>query len=174
LRRAPKPPDRAQEDPDRVIAHHRRGPAAYVERAGLGFTRQDLAPAWADLDRPPQLGSHHILVPILRAHVLREKKDTKRAHDAFVTALKADPSRHDAYLGLASVYLMRGQAKRAESILDGAVRGDPNNPEAYGNRATFHLARGDYEKALFNLDEVIRLSPGSARAHNERAWVLAT
>jgi tetratricopeptide (TPR) repeat protein len=172
--RARNLPDRAQEELDRAIAHDGRGPSAYVERAVLGFTRRDFARAWSDLDRAAELGSNDVIVPILRGQILLEKKDTKRAHDAFVSALKADPSRHDAYLGLASVYLMRGQAKKAEAILDDAVRGDPNNPEAYGNRATFHLARGDYEKALFNLDEVIRLSPGSARAHNERAWVLAT
>ena len=166
--------DRAQEDLDRAIARDGRQPSPYVERAVLGFTRKDFARAWSDLDRAAALGSHDIIVPVLRGQILLAKKDTKRAHDAFVSALKADPSRHDAYLGLASVYLMRGQAKKAEAILDDAVRGDPNNPEAYGNRATFHLARGDYEKALFNLDEVIRLSPGSARAHNERAWLLAT
>ncbi len=89
-------------------------------------------------------------------------------------ALKKDPTRHDGFLGLASVYLMRGQPRQAQAILDDAVRADPDNPDAYGNRATLHLARGDYEKALFNLGEVIRLSPGSARAYNERAWILAT
>jgi tetratricopeptide (TPR) repeat protein len=172
--RARNLPDRALGDLEKAIAADGREPSAYVERAVLGFTRRDFERVWSDLDRAAELGSHDVIVPILRGQMLLEKQDTKRAHEAFASALKVDPSRHDAYLGLASVYLMRGQARIAESILDGAVQGDPNNPEAYGNRATLHLARGDDEKALFNLDEVIRLSPGSARAYNERAWLLAT
>ena len=110
-----------------------------------------------------------MIVAVLRGQILLEKKDTKPAHEEFVTALKADSSRHDAYLGLASVYLMRGQAKHAQAILDDAVRADPHNPEAYGNlprRSAWPAATT--RRRCSTSDEVIRLSPGSACAYNER------
>lgn len=172
--RARNQPDRALADLDRAIAVAGKDPSPYVGRAILRFGRKDLAGAWADLDRATDLGSPEVAVPIVRGQILLERRDTGRAYDAFTAALKIDPSRHDAILGLASVYLMQGYPRNAQAVLDDAVRADPNNPEAYGNRATFHLARGEDEKALFNLDEVIRLSPGSARAYNERAWLLVT
>jgi tetratricopeptide (TPR) repeat protein len=172
--RARNQSDRALGDVEQAIAVDGREPSAYVQRSVLYFTLRKYENAWRDLDRATSLGSREVIVDVLRGQILLEKKDTKKAYDAFASALKVDPVRHDAYLGLASVYLMRGHYKQAEAVLDDAVHADPGNPEAYGNRATLSLARGDYDRALFNLGEVIRLSPGSARAYNERAWLLAT
>ncbi len=172
--RARNQPDRALADIEQAIAVEGREPSAYVERGVLYFTLGKFDIAWKDLERATSLGSREVIVDVLKGQILLEKKDPKKAYDAFVSALKVDPVRHDAYLGLASVHLMRGQRKEAQAVLDDAVHADPSNPEAYGNRATLSLSRGDYDRALFNLGEVIRLSPGSARAYNERAWLLAT
>ena len=90
------------------------------------------------------------------------KEGYRRAYEAFAHALTIDPKRHDAYLGLASVYLMAESPGRPSARRRGPA--DPNNPEGYGNRALLFLSRGMYEKALFNLNEVIRLAPTSARA----------
>ena len=125
LWRARQDADRALADLDRAIAIDGREPSAHVERAVFWFTRKEFTKANSDLDRATELGSRDVIVPILRGQILLENKDTKKAYEAFVNALKADPSRHDAYLGLASVYLMRGQPKNAQAILDDAVSADP-------------------------------------------------
>lgn len=172
--RARNQPDKALADVEQAIAADGKEPSAYVERAVLAFTRRDLEKTWKFLERATALGSKDIIVDVMRGQILLERKDAARAYDAFMKALTVDPLRHDACLGLASVYLMQGHPQNAQAVLDDAVRRDPKNPEAYGNRATLGLARGDYEKALADLGEVIRLSPGSARAYNERARVWAT
>ncbi len=174
LWRARSLPDRAMADLDLAIRIDHSDPVAYAERGILHFHSKDFVRCRKDLDQAAALDSSAVIIDILRGMMDLDKKNTKKAFEEFAHALTIDPKRHDAYLGLASVYLMRGAPTKAEAILDQAVQADPNNPEAYGNRALLFLTRGLYEKALFNLNEVIRLAPTSARALKERAWLLAT
>ncbi len=115
-----------------------------------------------------------MIIPILRGQILLEKPDTKEAFDAFAEALKIDPSRHDAYLGLASVYLMRGQAKNAQAILDDAVRPIPTTPKPMGTgpRSTWRAASTNRPSSTWTK------SSGSRPARRWRTtngrWLLAT
>jgi tetratricopeptide (TPR) repeat protein len=174
LSQATNHPDQALVQIDRAIDLEPANPAAFVERGVLHFTRKEFDKSRQDLDRAASLGSRSVLVDVVRGMMDLEKADSKQAFGRFVHALQIDPRRHDARLGLASVYLMRGKRSNARAVLDEAVQFDPKQPEAYANRAILALALGDYDKALFNLDEVVRLAPTSARAHKERAWLLAT
>jgi tetratricopeptide (TPR) repeat protein len=174
LWRAKNQAERALADVDRALEIDPADPAAFVEQGLIAYSRKEFEKCRKDFDRAAALGSRAVIVDILRGRMDLEKKDLKKAHGDFVRALQADPARHDAYLGLASTYLMSGQPRVAQMVLDQAVQADPANPEAYVNRAVYFLNRGDYEKALFNLEEVIRLAPTSPKAHQERAWLLAT
>lgn len=85
---------------------------------------------------------------LVRAETYLALSQTNEAEALYAKVLAANHLNVDALLGLASVYIIKGQAEQAEPLLDQSGRLAPENPWVWLTRARLHLSRNDKDACL--------------------------
>lgn len=92
---------------------------------------------------------------------------------SYAEALVADPTRADAYTGLAAVYEAQKRPDEARAIYERGLRYVPMSGELLGNYTAFLAGEGEQDQALTLLDQVIERAP-TATNRLARATLLAS
>jgi putative PEP-CTERM system TPR-repeat lipoprotein len=102
-----------------------------------------------------------------RAHL--EQGRLSDAELSFEFAMSLDAERPEAILGLASVFLARGQIDEAADLVDRVRVGDPDSPEVWFRDGEVRHAAGDMEAALESYGVALEKNPNHMRARVARA-----
>lgn len=115
-----------------------------------------------------QRGSSGYIPQLYRGQEALKAKRWSSAASHFRTALEWNRNGIDAHLGLANVYLHKGQMKRAIEEYNVAFRLNPHSAEA---ERGVHQARteGEEEASFQALQEQIKAEPNNADAHTTYA-----
>lgn len=89
----------------------------------------------------------------------------ERAEEAYVDALRLDPTLANALTNLGNIYFRRGSAEDAERHYRHALAIDPEQPEAHYNLGFLRLEEGDAESARSLFEQALEVDPGFADAH---------
>ncbi len=124
LWRAKNQPDRAMADLDQAIQIDGSDPVAFVERAVLYFNMKDYTKSRKDLDRAASLDSRAVIIDIVRGMMDLDKKDTKRAYEAFRSCPvdRPEASRRVPRAGLGLSHARHPQEGRGDSRRGGPGR----------------------------------------------------
>lgn len=90
--------------------------------------------------------------------------DVKKAHSLLQKALDKDPSRIEAYIAMASVYLQEGKSEDAVNLLLKAKNIDPKNPEVLFKLATTYEETGRDEEAAAAYNEILGIEKDNRKA----------
>lgn len=91
--------------------------------------------------------------------------DYNAASIEFDFVIDKNPDDARGYLGMARIYLLKGQNITAMQFFSDTIKRDPLCVEAYYNIACLYLEENDYEKALKYLREGDYFSPGEPDIH---------
>jgi tetratricopeptide (TPR) repeat protein len=98
-----------------------------------------------------------------RAEQLVTRGETFSAAAAYTQAIRIDPSFGPAYLGLAEIRRVLGDARETEWLLTQAVRLADVRAEAHARRARFYKATGKAELGLMDLEAAAESEPSPER-----------
>jgi len=87
------------------------------------------------------------------------------AIEAFVQALKVDPSYANAYVGLGNTFGKLGYHKEAEQAAKQAIKIEPDLAEAYSILGAAYFSQNDWTDAIETFRQAIRMQPDYAQAH---------
>jgi Tfp pilus assembly protein PilF len=104
---------------------------------------------------------------------LEKGGDLPRASAAYLTALKHDPSRADAYARLAAVHASQGKFDEAAECFKKALAAQPGSADLYCDMGYMLYLQGRWDDARMNLRQALALAPDHERAHNNLGLVLA-
>ncbi|MBF0559589.1 MAG: PEP-CTERM system TPR-repeat protein PrsT [Nitrospirae bacterium] len=96
------------------------------------------------------------------AHIL--KKELKEAEDSFLNALKLEPERISAEMGLAAVYRTKGENQDAQKLLEKVLAKDAKNTKAYYMLADMDVASKNFDKALELYKKISEINPQDSQA----------
>lgn len=116
-------------------------------------------------------------------HSLKEtKEDNAEARRLFKQAIKLDPSREDAYVGLGFTYATEawygwstdppGAMQRAFELAQKALEVGGASAMAHSLMNHYYSYHGKYEQALSQIERTIELNPNDGRAHMSKGWDL--
>lgn len=88
-----------------------------------------------------------------------EAKQWDKAASLLQAAIRTNPNRADAYLGLGYAYLMQKKYAEAVPILQKATQLAPRDPYGFGNLGIAYLHTGDLQAAESSLQRAVRLQP---------------
>jgi tetratricopeptide (TPR) repeat protein/serine/threonine protein kinase len=146
--------------------------AFYMVRAHCRQALGDKAGAQADRQRIDQVAPTTAADHILRALAAVDARRLPEAIEAFEAALRLEPTRYWALMGLGTVLCNLGRGPedigRAAGIFTGCLLKQPDHAMAYTHRAMAHGKLGRYEKALDDCAKAIDLDPKLASAWNVR------
>jgi tetratricopeptide (TPR) repeat protein len=147
-------PSRAEEQLQQAAERYPDLPEVWLAKAGLSSWEESLdGEALAEGSRPARL----------------EAAQAAQAIKSYAEALVADPTRADAYTGLAAVYEAQGRPAEARAIYERGLRYVPLSGELLSAYAAFLAGQGEAEQALAMLDEAIARAPmGTTRLARAR------
>ena len=96
----------------------------------------------------------------------RNTENLERAINLLQRAIVEDPYYTDAYDGLATAYLLKGDATQAEDVLRKAIDMRPGYWRAYNNLGVFYARQGHLAEAEQDFRRVIELAPDIVRGYN--------
>ncbi len=150
-------------EPDRAAAvHHNLGVLAYQAGDMDGALEEFQAALDAEPDDPDthyQLGATYL---ILAFPTGVEEPDAERLASAeaeFERALEIAPSKPEALVGLANVYMLRGDIAEAIDLLEQAVEQAPEMREALFALGRAYVAVGERELARETLETFLTTDP---------------
>jgi Flp pilus assembly protein TadD len=135
------------EDPERVLAMHRRA---------------------IDL-KPENAVAHNNLGAAL--FVLGRTDEARRS---FLEAVRLFPRYSVAHRHLGSLYVTAGQTDLAARHFEEAIDHDPRDGRAHAGLGVLRAREGKSAQAMALYEEALRLEPGERTALNGLAWLLAT
>lgn len=152
-------------DPDYAAAHAGLGEALWqrwteVSDPGLVDDAEAACRRAVSLDESDAAG--HVCL----GTVLLGTGNPTRAATEFDLARRLDPSRDDAFIGLAQAYEELGELDLAEETYRAAIRMRPRYWGGYSRLGTFYYDHGRHEEALEAFQEVVRLAPESYRGYS--------
>ena len=112
-------------------------------------------------------------VQVALGRSLERQGATVRAMAAYNEALRADPSRADAALRLATLYDKDGKFKEGLPFYQKALAAYPGDPDIFCDMGYSLYLQGRLVEAEINLRQALALAPDKARAHNNLGLVLA-
>lgn len=166
-----------------------RDPRAVNAIVGIGWTSAvavldgwsaapatDLAAAETAVAQALALDPHHFVAHHVRGFVLRLKRRSQAAHDAFQTAVALNPNFASGYAQLGATALELGRPEETVPAVERAIRLSPRDPNlgpwlAIAGQAELHL--GDYDEAASWLARAIETGTPVARHHAYLAAALA-
>lgn len=102
---------------------------------------------------------------------LLAKKDIKNAVKILSAAIKAHPSRSEAYIKRAAIFAENSLTKQAIGDMNSAIAIDTENPKLRNTRGYFLLLEKEYELAEQDFNKAVDLDPEYPQAHNNRGLV---
>ena len=105
------------------------------------------------------------------AEKLVQKRDWTNATRVLTTAIKAKPTKSEAYLKRASILAEAKLYKQAVADMSSAIGIELTNPKYRNTRGYFLLMLKDYEAAERDFNRAIDLDPEYAQAYNNRGLV---
>ena len=102
-------------------------------------------------------------------YLYRERKNFKRAIDAYDAVLRLKPDLAAAYNNRGNAKWDLDQHKAAIEDYDAALRLKPDLAEAYNNRGSAKNGLGQHKAAIEDSDAALRLKPDYAEAYYNRA-----
>jgi Tfp pilus assembly protein PilF len=103
---------------------------------------------------------------------LEKAGDLPRAGAAYLTVLKHDPNRADAYARLAAVNASQGKFEEATEFFKKALAVQPGSADLYCDMGYALYLQGRWDEARMNLRQALSLQPDHERAHNNLGLVL--
>ena len=95
-------------------------------------------------------------------------KDYKKAEEAFLEAIKAEPTNIFLYQKTGSFYERLGKFGKLERIYTALLKVDPNNVEAYKKRAFVCTINRKYNRAERDYSRLIELQPNNRENYERR------
>lgn len=151
-------PSQAEEQLQQAAERYPDLPEVWLAKAGLT--------SWDETSTAGESGEG--LGP---AHL--EATQAAQAIKSYAEALVADPTRADAYTGLAAVYEAQKRPAEARAIYERGLRHVPMSGELLSNYTGFLASQGEPELALALLDQAIERAP-TATNRLARATLLAS
>jgi len=96
---------------------------------------------------------------IRAAHQFQLADDIDRAEDAYRKALEFNPKNSDAYNGIGSVLIRKGQVEEAFSYFNKALEMDPKNKAVYFNLGLAQSEQGNLNEAIRYYDHALAIDP---------------
>lgn len=125
----------------------------YVPRSELQLTAQIV-------ENLPQGARQHANYGV----ELQNAGRTEEAANEFETALRFDIYSSKAHVGLAGIYLSKGDLEKAEAHFKSAIQANPTDPEFHSGRAFVLERLGRIDEAAAECEAAVRLAPKSAQA----------
>lgn len=105
-----------------------------------------------------------------RAHF--EQNRLRDASLCYVKAIRENPHRAEAYVGIGEVLATKGKGEMAMRSFDKALEIDPESWEAYASKGLLFVSMGKFRSAIRCYDNVLRIDPGSVPALVNKGWAL--
>jgi len=96
----------------------------------------------------------------------------ERAEEAYVEALRLDPSLANALTNLGNIHYRRGELEEAERLYRHALTVDSEQPEAHYNIGFLRLEEGDAAAASREFEAALVVDPAFADAHFNQGLAL--
>lgn len=135
-----------------------------------------------DPERPPVRSWSRMAAEtwLARAAALAARGETASAITSYTRALESDPTLGRAYLGLAELRRLQGDARETEWLLTRAVAISEVRAEALARRADFYESTGRVQQALVDWRTAAEFDPSPTHLRKlaekyvgRRAWVAA-
>lgn len=94
-----------------------------------------------------------------------DEATVERAEEAYVEALRLDPSLANALTNLGNIHYRRHDLEQAERLYRHALAVDPEQPEAHYNLGFLRLEEGEAEQARRQFEAALEVDPAFADAH---------
>lgn len=101
-----------------------------------------------------------------------DEATVERAEEAYVEALRLDPSLANALTNLGNIHYRRDDVEQAERLYRHALAVDPEQPEAHYNLGFLRLEEGEGEFARSEFEAALSVDPAFADAHFNLALTL--
>ena len=85
------------------------------------------------------------------------------AEDSLLKALRMEPARNSARLGLAGVYTARGGNTEAQALINEVINSDAKNIKAYYMLASLQTSMKQRDQALLTYQKLVRINPEDIR-----------
>jgi len=150
-------------DPDRAAAiHHNLGALAYQ----MGDMETALSEFQAALDADPddpdthyQLGATYLVLAFPSGAMEPKPEMVNEAEAEFKRALELADQKPEAKIGLANVYLVRGEIDQAISLLEEVLENKPEMREALFALGRAYLTAGEVDQAEATLERFLETDP---------------
>ncbi len=96
---------------------------------------------------------------IRAAHQFQIADDIDRAEDSYRKALEFNPKNSDAYNGIGSVLIRKGQVEEAFSYFNKALEMDPKNKAVYFNLGLALSEQGNLNEAIRYYNQALEIDP---------------
>ena len=100
----------------------------------------------------------------IRGYALTSTGNPAAGEEDLLQALKIDPARASAKLGLAAIYERRGKTADAEALLNDVIRSDEKNIKAYYMLASLQASMTKRDQALLTYKKIMQISPADSNA----------
>ena len=102
---------------------------------------------------------------------LYEQGNYTEAAKYYTRTIELDPSRYDAYEGLAYLYLSEEQISRSIELCDKAIELNPKAERAYYIKGQALYRQNKLDEAILNLQKGIEIDPKLAKIYNDLAVI---
>jgi len=100
----------------------------------------------------------------IRGYAYTAKGDPAAGEESLMQALKIEPERASAKLGLAAIYAKRGKTADAEALLNDVIKSDEKNIKAYYMLAGLQASMSKREQALLTYKKIMQIFPAESDA----------
>jgi len=138
---------RALADMDRAAAHLRDDTALLIHRGTVHFEQGDHIRALDDFRRATELAPYHPHAHFHAGHALVKLQQLDAAQEHYDLAIETDFLCLDAWLGLATVFMLRQQFSEAVRCLAVVLGFEPDHVDARVNLVQAAIELGDFELA---------------------------
>ncbi|MGC9521252.1 MAG: tetratricopeptide repeat protein [Anaerolineae bacterium] len=150
-------------EPDRAAAvHHNLGVLAYQTGDMDGALEEFRAALSVDPDDPDthyQLGATYLLVAFPTGAEEPDMESLASAEAEFERALEVASGKPEALVGLANVYMLRGEMTGAIDLLEQAIEQAPEMREALFALGRAYAAVGERDRAIDTLETFLATDP---------------
>jgi len=105
---------------------------------------------------------------------LYDRKEFEAAEEAFMLAIRFDPTFANAYINLGTVFFEAGDYKDALDMFEKAAELKPASIALYYNLARTYIATGMFNNALAELNMALQLNKDFPGAYNARGIVFTS